>query len=299
MGVELTSRDHKLVITDIKDDCKFSTPEEIKNGITNGCKDGKEGGIGVKAQWVSSKTYELDIKVIQGLLISFFIITGTFHLFYYIGNKEPAGSPNTINNFYSNAIQNQNNFYRWIEYSMTSTMMLYVIAYTSGVKDMNVYLMLFATNVTMISLGQTVEVAVRDGKPWWLPMITSFLLLISEFAIIMRSFWSRLREVNDYLKLPDHPEGALTDNAKIPSWLNAMIVILFVFFSCFGFVSLYGAYKGTSYDKIEKAYIILSFVAKAVLASYVAYGTGQRQTAQNEDEQNEEDVGFDQENGDY
>lgn len=276
-GVELSTRDHKLVLDDIETGCVETTKEEEKNGHVVYCN--TPGGSGIRADWVSYELGTLDIKVIQGLLIGFFIITGTFHLFYYIGNAQKSSSKTTINNFYSNAIQNENNFYRWIEYSITATMMLYVIAYTSGVKDTNVYLMLFATNVTLISLGQTVEVAVRDGKSWWLPMITSFLLLISEFTVIMRSFWSRLKEVNDYLKKPNHPEGNVSKDTKIPSWLNIMIVVLFIFFSCFGFVSLYGAYNHTSYDKIEKAYIILSFVSKAVLASFVAYGTGQRQTA--------------------
>ena len=247
-GVELSMRDHTVKITD--------TPD------------------GDKAVWESKETMKVDLKVIQGLLISFFFITGTFHLFYYIGNKETSNpSQPNINNFYSNAIANQNNYFRWIEYSITATMMLYVIAYTSGVKDTNVYLMLFATNITMISLGQSIEVAVRDGKSWWIPMITSFLLLIAEFTVIMRSFWSRLKEVNDYLKTKP-----LDENDKIPSWLNVMIVILFVFFSCFGFVSLIGAYKHVSYEKIEKIYLILSFVSKASLASFIAYGTGQRQS---------------------
>ena len=274
-GVELSTRDHKLVLSDISEGCTSTTREEEKEGHVVYCN--TEGGSGISADWVSHEFQTIDIKVIQGLLIGFFIITGTFHLFYYIGNAETSSSKTTINNFYSKAIKNENNFYRWIEYAITATMMLYVIAYTSGVKDTNVYIMLFATNLTLISLGQAVEVAVRDGKSWWLPMLTSFLLLISEFAVIMRSFWKRLKEVNDYIKLPNHPEGNVTDT-KIPSWLNIMIVVLFVFFSCFGFVSLYGAYNHTSYDKIEKAYIILSFVSKAVLASFVAYGTGQRQT---------------------
>jgi hypothetical protein len=276
-GIELSNRDHKLVLTDIQPgNCVQSTKEEEKNGHNTICND---DGSGVSADWISYETGVLDVKVIQGLLIAFFIITGTFHLFYYIGNAEKSGPKTTLNNFYSNAIKNENNFYRWIEYSITATMMLYVIAYTSGVKDTNIYLMLFATNVTLISLGQTVEVAVRDGKSWWLPMLTSFLLLISEFAVIMRSFWRRLDEVNTYIKLPNHPVENKIENAKIPSWLNIMIVLLFVFFSCFGGVALYGAYNHTSYDKIEKAYIILSFVSKAVLASFVAYGTAQRQTS--------------------
>ena len=249
-GVELSMRDHNL---EIKDDVIIN--ETVVN-------------------WTSSETVNLNLKVVQTLLISFFIVTGTFHLMYFIGGKEPNNP--TITNFYSNAIENKNNYFRWIEYSITATIMLYIIALTSGVKDTNVYILLFAISVTMISLGQSVEVAVRDGKNWFLPMITGFLLLISAFIVIIRSFRLRIKEVNKYLE--DFPlDNTNNKREKIPSWLNIMIIILFIFYSCFGIVSLVGAIKHTNYEKVEKAYIILSFVSKAVLASFIAYGTAQWQ----------------------
>lgn len=253
MGLEFTMRDHSLELKD-------------ENDVT-------------VSNWVSKQTVNVDIKLIQSLLIVFFITTGTFHLMYYFGQKEPANLENpTINNFYSNAIQNQNNFYRWIEYGITATIMLYVIAFVSGVKDTNIYILLFGISVTMISLGQTIEVAIRDGKDWKLPMITSFLLLFSAFIVIARSFWTRLSEVNKYLDEKPLDEGKIKE--LLPTWLNYMIIILFVFYSCFGIISLVGAVKHTQYDKIEKAYIVLSFVSKATLAGFVAYGTGRQNNAQ-------------------
>jgi hypothetical protein len=263
-GVELSMRDHVLELNDITDgSCESSD--------TTYC---DSSGNGIVSEWKSKVTANVDIKVIQGLLVSFFFITGSFHLFYYLGNGNPEDEP-TWRNGYSRAIKNSNNFYRWIEYSMTATMMLYIIAYTSGVKDTNIYLLLFATNVTMISLGQTIEVAIRDGKDWKLPMFTSFLLLIMEFVVIIRSFWQRLSQVNSFLTTSTLP--SMTNGRTIPSWLNVMIIILFVFFACFGFVSLYGAYANTKYESLEKTYIILSFVAKATLGAFIAYGTAQRQ----------------------
>lgn len=269
-GIELSIRDHDLQLI------------YLDNGTCQQSDDltyCDASGNGVKSDWQSNLSTKVDIKVIQGLLISFFLITGSFHLYYYLGNGNPQYPP-SVHNGYSRAIKNSNNFYRWIEYSITATMMLYIIALTSGVKDTNIYLLLFATNVTMISLGQQVEVAVRDGKSWWLPMITSFLLLISEFVVIIRSFWRRLDQVNGFLKENQH--SSLTNGRTIPDWLKSMIIVLFLFFSCFGFVSLYGAYSRTKYETIEKIYIILSFVAKATLGVFIAYGTAQRQKGWNQ-----------------
>lgn len=250
-GLELSVRDHALNLTN------------------------NTGGSDV---WISKETRVVQIKTIQTLLIAFFIITGTFHLFYY-GTDDKGGysgriENNGLKNKYNQIIAGKNNYFRWIEYSITSTMMLYVIALSSGVKDTNIYAMLLANNVAMIAMGQLIEENLRDGKPWWIPMVVSFALLLSEFAIIARSFWARLKEVNDFLK-----QNPSNDSKGIPSWLNAMIIVLFLLFSCFGFISLYGAYSGVKYESIEKLYLIFSFVAKATLGFFLAYGMGQRQSS--------------------
>lgn len=263
-GVELTMRDHNLDVERIIGNC-------VEDDTTI-C---DASGNGFRSGWISGTTATVDIKTIQNMLITFFLITGTFHLYYYLGNNElKKGESPSFGTGYTYVIQNQNNFFRWIEYSITATLMLYIIAYTSGVKDTNVYLLLYATNIAMIAMGQQVEVAVRDGKDWITPMVTSFLLLFAEFYVIARSFWQRLGQVNTFLE--ENP--SVSNGRRIPSWLNYMIIVLFLFFSCFGFLSLYASIRGTPYETVEKGYIILSFAAKATLGMFIAYGTGQRQT---------------------
>jgi hypothetical protein len=267
-GVELSMRDHNLDVERITGNCveDDSTVCDVS-------------GNGFRSGWESADTFTVDIKTIQNMLIAFFVITGSFHLYYYLGNNElKEGESPTWRTGYTYVIKNQNNFFRWIEYSITATLMLYVIAYTSGVKDTNVYLLLYATNIAMIALGQQVEVAVRDGGDWITPMVTSFLLLFAEFSVIARSFWQRLGQVNTFLD--ENP--SFSKGRRIPSWLNAMIIVLFLFFSCFGFLSLYASIRGTPYETVEKGYIILSFAAKATLGMFIAYGTSQRQQIDDE-----------------
>ena len=263
-GVELSIRDHNFGIESLSGECKEDD--------TTVC---DSSGNAFRSTWVSANTQTVDIKTIQGMLIAFFVITGTFHLYYYLGNNPlKEGESPSFGTGYTYVVKNQNNFFRWIEYSITATLMLYIIALTSGVKDTNVYLLLYATNIAMIALGQQVEVAVRDGKDWITPMVTSFLLLFAEFSVIARSFWSRLAQVDTFLD--ENP--SISNGRRIPKWLNAMIIILFLFFSCFGFLSLYASIRGTPYETVEKGYIILSFAAKATLGMFIAYGTGQRQS---------------------
>jgi len=232
----------------------------------------------INSQWVSTEQYIYDVKNIQTLLVSFFVITGTFHLFYYVsGGKRGDGIKDSFGNLYTKVIDNKNNYFRWIEYSITATMMLYIIAYSSGVKDIEVYNMLFATNVSMIATGQIVETAIRDGGDWVTPMITGFLLLVAEFIPIFRALQKRFSEINSFIAT----HSTLSQGVVIPQWLSYLGVIIFILFSSFGFISLYGAYANVSYESVEKLYIIFSFVAKATLGFFMAFGLSQRQTPRN------------------
>ena len=209
------------------------------------------------------------------MLCIFFFITGGFHLFY--AYSEAYGGDTGL---YRTAITNKNNYFRWIEYSITSTLMLYVIALISGVKDTNVYIMLITNNVAMIYMGQLIETSVQDQQNpylWIIPMIISWGLLLSEWVVIVRDFQMRIKQVSDFI----NSRNSVSSNTnRIPDWISYTVYILAFFFICFGFISLAGClfYKD-QYDSVEYAYIIASFVAKATLASFVAYGTGQRQQA--------------------
>jgi hypothetical protein len=210
------------------------------------------------ARWVSNNKQTASIHTIQYLLVGFFFITAIFHAIYYF----------TSDGLYKNLVQNQNNYLRWIEYAITSTMMLYIIALISGVKDINVYRSLFIMNVAMIYTGQLVEEKIRKGEDWRIPMVLGFVLLITEFSIIISDYQSR---VDDVEQIAD------SEGKSFPKWIKYMIWILFLFFSSFGFISLYGAYSQAPYERIERMYLLFSLLAKATLAGFIAYGTSQRQ----------------------
>ena len=199
--------------------------------------------------YTSEQTGVVTIQSIQALLVSFFIITALFHLYYYLADG-------IVSNQYTEMIRNRNNYIRWIEYSITATIMLYIIAYLSGVKDQNIYYLITATNIAMMAQGQWIEVAAREQKDWITPMVTAFGLLLTEFYIIYRNFQKR-------------NTAEQVDGFKQPSWMPTSVLIMFLFFLCFGFVSLICAWSGKEYYYIEVAYIMASFIAKNWLGRYV------------------------------
>lgn len=206
--------------------------------------------------WTSVTSLRPTFTTVQALLVAFFYITALFHLIY------------ASSSIYPELIKKHNNWLRWVEYSITSTMMLYIIALVCTVKDTNTYILLGSCNVVMALLGQMVEEKINRGESPWLPMAASFFLLFSEFAVIIREYTSRINQVNEYLVVPNTGVG------RIPTWISYMVIILFLFFSCFGIVALYyGIYPDTQYEYIEKGYIILSLVAKTVLGGFIGYGT--------------------------
>lgn len=241
-GVEISARDHSLQLG-----------TDVSGNIT--------------VDWKSTKIATFPVEWVQTMLVSFFVITGSFHLFYY--------TTDVPNGYYHQAVRNNNNYFRWIEYSVTSTLMLYIMALVTGTKDTGVYMMLLSSNVAMIAMGQWVEESVHYGGSWWLPMATSFLLLVVEFVVIARNLFSRLDEIALFLNA--NQSNPNVTKFFIPGWLKPMVIVLFLFYISFGFLSLYGAYSGTSYETIEMWYIILSLVAKATLGAFVGYGLGLRQ----------------------
>jgi hypothetical protein len=220
----------------------------------------------VSGQWVSRLVQNVPIQTVQNLLVGFFLVTAAFHTIYYVKDDT----------LYADMIMAGNNYLRWVEYAISSTMMLYIIAYISGVKDDNIYKSIFAMNIAMIYTGQVVEEKMQRGESWYTPMAIGFLLLMAEFLIIVRDFQSRIADVKAFTDA----NPSVTNGRTIPDWIKYMVWVLFLFFSSFGFISLYGAYSGIRYESIEKLYLIFSLLAKATLAGFIAYGTSRRQTAQ-------------------
>ena len=154
-----------------------------------------------------------------------------------------------------NLLQNRN-YGRWLEYFFSSSIMIVLISQITGISDIAALLAIFGINACMILFGALQEKYEKPGKPSWIPFwFGSFAGIIPWIAIAVYTWAPGL-------------------DASPPGFVYGIIISLFVFFNCFA-VNMVLQYKrvGPWRDYLfgEKAYIILSLTAKALLAWQVFF----------------------------
>lgn len=158
---------------------------------------------------------------------------------------------------YMAGLNKQQNFYRWIEYAFSSTLMIILISLLNAVWDVTTLIAIAGANVSMILFGWLQEKYEKPGGsllPFWFgciagvtPWIIMFWLLVSPGS---------------------------TQNP--PGFVYGIVISLFVLFNCFALVQWLqykqiGRWK--NYLAGERTYITLSFVAKSLLAWQIFAGT--------------------------
>lgn len=151
---------------------------------------------------------------------------------------------------YGREIHASRNRFRWVEYSLSASVMIVLIAGTVGITDVAALLALFGTNAAMILFGWLMETTSRPGREVsWTPFGFGCIVgIVPWIAIVI------------YLV------GA---GGNVPSFVYGIFVSLFVFFNCFAVNQLlqYRARgRWADYRYGERVYMILSLVAKSLLA---------------------------------
>ena len=154
--------------------------------------------------------------------------------------------------WYVRNLEQNRNYGRWIEYAVSSSIMIVLIAMITGVSDIAALIAIFGINACMILFGLLMEKYEEPGKPSWLAFWFGTFAGIIPWIIIVIYVWS---------------PGL--DGAKPPTFVYAIIVSLFVLFNIFA-VNMWLQYRqiGPWRDYLvgEKVYILLSLTAKALLA---------------------------------
>ena len=170
-----------------------------------------------------------------------------------------VASPRFFNRYNNSLIRNINIF-RWIEYSISSSIMIVLIVQLCGVTDVAAIIAIFGVNASMILFGWLQERFTRPGDGQWLPFIFGCIAGAIPWLII--------------LLLLIGPKAPAESSA--PGFVYGIVISLFIFFNCFAWVQ-YKQYKAqgkwANYLKGERAYIILSLVAKSALAWQIFGGT--------------------------
>lgn len=149
------------------------------------------------------------------------------------------------------------NRFRWVEYSFSATLMVVLIGFYSGVTGINTVVAIAGANVAMILFGWLQELMNPPGRsrttmlPFWFGTIVG---LAPWVAILV------------------NVAGADT----VPGFVYGIIVAQFVFFFSFG-ANQWLQYKEVGrwadYAHGEKTYLVLSLVAKTVLAWQIFAGS--------------------------
>jgi len=160
---------------------------------------------------------------------------------------------------YVAGLREHHNTFRWVEYSLSSSIMIVLILQLNGLANFAALAGLFAVNASMILFGWLQERYTTPGDGDLLPFIFGSMVGIVPWLIIAINLIG-----------PGN-----TSDAAAPGFVYGIIVSLFVFFNAFAVVQwLQYRAKGkwADYLRGERTYIVLSLVAKSALAWQVFAG---------------------------
>ena len=161
---------------------------------------------------------------------------------------------------YAAGLVNHHNYFRWVEYSVSASVMIVLIAQLVGIFDVAALIAIFGVNTSMILFGWLQEKYEAPGSKGWLPFIFGCIAGIVPWLAVAV-----------YVIAP----GSTTD-AEPPTFVYAIIISLFVLFNSFAlvqFLQYKQVGKWSDYLYGERSYIALSLVAKSLLAWQIFAGT--------------------------
>jgi hypothetical protein len=224
-------------------------------------------------------TQTVDLK---NIVVAFFAITSIAHLLYATDFFGKGWYSSQILGFGWNP-------FRWIEYSITAGLMIYLISIASGTKEqISAVSNALITPGLMIN-GFTNERALQQNKlhDWSLlaandsyipkPEVDSSIVLsnIIPAWVLFGVHWYVI--LSNYSKLSKEAEA---EGRTLDKSVGFMVYSQLIFFSLFGLIQTYQVYRWAtlkvgriepSYIVYEKAYIVLSAVTKLLLAGTVVY----------------------------
>jgi len=180
-----------------------------------------------------------------GLAVAIFLGLSAFFHFLVISPKFFAR--------YSAGLAAHRNYFRWVEYSISSSVMIVLIAQICGISDVAAIVSIFGVNASMILFGWLQEKYEEPGNGGWLPFIFGCIAgIVPWIALVFYIF----------------AIGGPGDT-KAPAFVYGIVISLFALFNTFAVVQ-YLQYKKvgkwSDYLRGEKSYITLSLVAKSALA---------------------------------
>ncbi len=164
------------------------------------------------------------------------------------------------NESYNEKLKKGMNPYRWYEYAFSSSIMIVLIALFLWVWDIWSLAMIFVLNAMMIMFGYLMELVNQyTEKTNWSPFILGCISGGTPWVVLFAYFTAAINSTG-------------TDP---PTFVYLILFLYFILFNVFA-INMVLQYKGIGrwkdYLYGERVYIILSFVAKTILAWLVFIG---------------------------
>ena len=160
--------------------------------------------------------------------------------------------------WYCKNLLTSRNYARWIEYAISSSLMMVIIAMLPGVSDIAALLGIFFVNAAMILFGLIMEHYEDPGSPNWVSYGFGVLMGVVPWLAIGVYLWSP------------------TTEASPPAFVYGIFFSIFIFFNSFA-INMVLQYKQVgpwrNYLFGESVYVLLSLTSKSALAWQVFAGT--------------------------
>lgn len=195
-------------------------------------------------------------------LIVLFVALASFDHFvcYFYGWKYPKEAKYWLFTVGANP-------FRWIEYSISASIMAWAIAILCGVHDIHLwFLITFMTMIGMVT-GYLLEALPKDSNNW------TGLVSLSQIKNII--FWIGSTSIFiPWLVMLCYFFAAVSQSKdRVPDFVYAAFLLTLLLFICFGVNSLcHSILKKYDFATAETVYIVLSFTAKTFLAADVFGG---------------------------
>lgn len=164
------------------------------------------------------------------------------------------------------------NIARWIEYSVSASIMIVLICLLNGINDLYALIAVFGVNASMILFGLVMEKVNlgrdRDEVDWW-PFWFGCIAGIVPWIAIVIGLVTAATDATTIDGVRVNPDG-------VPTFVYGIVISLFLLFNCFALNQwLQYRRRGRFADYLygEKVYLVLSLVAKSALAWQIFAGT--------------------------
>jgi hypothetical protein len=180
-----------------------------------------------------------------------------------------------VNKWYNENLKLKRNYARWYEYALSSSVMLVLVAVLSNVVDFNALILIFVLNACMNLFGLSMEKHNSlkqqmdpNAKTDWTEYIYGVIAGFTPWIVVGTYFFVTLDRVDGQVV-----NGVTIEIPDFVTWIFWSLIVTFNTFAINMFLQYMKIGPWKNYLFGEKVYIVLSFVAKSLLAWQVWGGT--------------------------